>query len=224
MLKDTTYKQKFSMLKSWMPSIIETVKKDLKNDHLKQDRNFSKKFLGSKNINKLTNEDLVTGYSEAMQDEELAESLGEYVSNRWLIKNVEVYHFFEEKLRQINPNFNEIDQIDNDKANEIINEAVGQFGAAKTYLFSVMNAVVFPKESYDKLAEHALKDEEQQSLQNQANEESLSIENVKRSFETQIARLTDKYEKKLTGLEKKYHQDTETLKKQISSLQRKLNS
>ena len=42
-------------------------------------------------------------------------------------------------------------------------------------------------------------------------------------YDQQITRLTDKYEKKLQGMQKKYIQDIETLKKQITLLQRKLN-
>jgi hypothetical protein len=54
-------------------------------------------------------------------------------------------------------------------------------------------------------------------------QEKQSAETLEKAYEREIARLTDKYEKKLQGLQKKYLFDTEALKKQIATLQRKLN-
>lgn len=223
MLKDTTYKQKFSMLKNWMPSIVETIKKDLKNDHLKKDWQFSKKYFPSKNVSKLTTEELAEGYNRAIAQEENAEALGEFLSNRWLLRNTEIYNYFEEKLSQINPDFSAIQEIDRQKSNEIVDGAVTQFGAPNTYMFSVMNAVVFPKEVYADLGKKAQDFHEKHKDDQKYLEEKLTAENMAKKYELQIARLTDKYEKKLIGFQKKYDQDMESLKKQISKLQQQIN-
>ena len=100
MLKDATYKEKYNALKNWMPAIVDVVKKDLKNEHLKTDFVFAKRYFAGKNLNKLTNEELVAGYASAIQQEEKGEEIAEFITNRWLIKNSELYGFFEEELKE----------------------------------------------------------------------------------------------------------------------------
>ena len=224
MLKDSTHKEKFAMLKNWMPYILDSVKKDLKNEHLKKDWNFVKQYLPSKNINKLTVQELTEAYSRALEQDERAEDLAEFLTNRWLLKNTEIYHFFESELTKIAPNFSEIDELDRAKSHDLMHGAIEKFGAPKTYLFCVLNSVVFPQDIFEELnrkAQQTIVNEESQSLVNQ---ENASLEALQLSYEQQIARLKDKYEKKILGLEKKYHCDIESYKKQIALLQRKLQS
>ena len=54
MYKNATYREKFADLKEWIPFLVEAIKKDLRNEHLKKDIFFVKKFLSSKNIHKIT--------------------------------------------------------------------------------------------------------------------------------------------------------------------------
>ena len=223
MLKDASYKEKINMLQKWIPQIIETIKKDLKNDHLKQDFLFAKQYFLNKNVNKLTTEELVEGYTQAIAGSEKAEELAEFLSSRWLLKNTELYHYFEEKLSQINPDFSEIVEIEPKKAQEIISESVQQFGASRTYLFSILNSVVFPKEVYTNLAKDAEKSEQDEKVAAKELQEKQTLETIQRQCDQTVARLTDKYEKKILGLQKKYLQDTEMLKKQISQLHRKIS-
>lgn len=224
MLKEATYKEKFLLLDAWLPAIIETVKKDLKNEHLKQDFGFAKKYFSNKNLNKLTTEELAEGYRQALAQEETAESLAEFISNRWLIKHGDVYHFFEEQLKRIYPNFTEIKELDLSTSTQLMEAAIDEFGAPQTYLFTVINSVVFPKTVLEQLQKRAMTESKQQETQAQQDSERLSVEMIQQNSQQQIARLTDKYEKKLQGLQKKYIQDTEMLKKQIATLQRKLNA
>lgn len=223
MHKSATYKEKFQTLRPWLPSILEAVKKDLKNEHLKSDVKFCKEYLSGKNFHKLTTDDLVEAYSRALVSNENAEALAEFISNRWLLKNTEMYEFFENKLSAIDPNFTELEEIDAPRSREIVTEAAQQFGAARTYLFSVINSVVFPKEIYGELERQAETDRKQVADDQRAHAEKMSTETLLRNHEQQTARLVDKYEKKLAGLEKKYLKDTESLKKQLVALQRKLS-
>lgn len=223
MLKDSTYKEKCDMLKSWMPQIIETVKKDLKNEHLKNDFKFAKKYLSGKNVNKLTTEDFVQAYSQALDQEENAEEIAEFVTNRWLLKNTELYDYFERALTQISPDFTQLTEIDSQRSQEIVEGSVVLFGAPKTYLFSVMNSVVFPKDVYEKLDKRAKQEQQKVEEEETAQLERATQEAMKAQYEEKIARLMDKYSKKILGLEKKYLQDTEALRKQIVNLQKKLN-
>jgi len=223
MLKDTTYKEKCIMLKAWMPQIMETVKKDLKNEHLKNDYRFVKKYMSGKNVNKLSNEDFIQAYSLALDQEENAEEIAEFITNRWLLKNTELYDYFEKSLSQISSDFTQLTEIDAAKSQAIVDGAMTQFGAPRTYLFSVMNSVVFPKEIFEKLDKRAKEEQSKIHQEEAVHQERLAYDALKQHYEEQIARLTDKFEKKLIGLQKKYVLDTESLKKQITALQKKLN-
>jgi len=222
MLKEATYKEKFVTLKKWMPSIIEAVKKDLRNEHLKQDFLFIKKYFPGKNINKLTTEELVDGYFAAIQSEDNGEDIAEFITNRWLLKNGDIYNYFETELRKINPDFTAIEEIEKPQAKRMVEESTKEFGAEGTYLFSVINSVAFSDEIFKELGQKAEQEAKTAKMQAEESFAKQSVEQMQRSFEQQIARLSDKYEKKLSGLQKKYTQDTEALKKQISALQRKI--
>jgi hypothetical protein len=224
MLKDSTYKEKFAMLKNWVPHIVDTVKKDLKNEHLRKDWNFTKQYFPAKNINKLTSQEILEAYSQALVHDERAEELGEFLSNRWLLKNTEIYHFFEAELSKVAPNFSEIEELDRKWSQMIMEEAIGKFGAPRTYLFCILNSVVFPQDILEELDRRAQHSVEEKELEEAARDEKASLDELRTSYERQIARLKDKYEKKMLGLEKKYHQDIESYKKQIAALQRKLNA
>lgn len=216
MLKDSTYKQKFSILKSWMPLIVEEIKKDLKNAKV------AKNYLPSKPSAKLTTEELAEGYARAIFEDQNGEAIGELVAQHWLLKKPELYGYFERTLSAINPEFDQIEEIEAHKANEMIAEAAAEFGAADVYLFSVINAVVFPPQALKSLEQRAQQEMQQKEAGLQAQREEESMDKLIAGYEQQIARLTDRYEKKLQGFERKYVNDTESLKKQIAILQRKL--
>ena len=223
MLKEATNKEKFSMLTSWMPTIIEAVKKDLKNEHMRRDPAFVRQYFQGKNLSKITNEELVTAYSQALTNGEYGEELAEYISNRWLLRYSDLYLFFEESLTKINPNFTDLEILEVKDATQLMENAIQKFGAPNTYLFSVLNSVVFPKEIFSLLGKRAESDAQQAKVEELKTREKMDAESMHRDYELQIARLTDKYEKKLVGLQKKYITDTEVLKKQIATLQRKLS-
>lgn len=222
MLKDATYKEKFSRLDHWLPTITDSIKKDLRNEHLRNDWAFVKHYFAGKNVNKLTNEELAAAYKDCLSNGEKSEELGEFITNRWLLKNTELYHFFEQELSKINPNFHEITILEPKVAAKISEEAVAQFGSLNVYIFSVLNSVVFPAEIFASLEKSAREESNKAAAHAEEKKEKESVESMQRSYEQQIARLTDKYEKKLLGLQKKYITDTDSLKKQVSLLQRKL--
>jgi hypothetical protein len=221
MLKEATYKEKYTLLKEWMPQLVDTIKRDLKVDHLSKNAAFSKKYLSNKNLNKLTSQELAEAYYAALQEGD--ESLGEAIAQRWVIKNSEIYQYFEVRLSQINKNFTELEEIPQPHASSIAEEASQQFGPMRTYIFSILNSVVFPKNILDKLNENARKVEKQRDEERNVAHEKKSQEDLIRDHQLEISRLTDKYEKKLSGLQKKYIQDTQSYKKQIAALQKKLN-
>ncbi|MBA2369597.1 MAG: hypothetical protein H0V82_11320 [Candidatus Protochlamydia sp.] len=222
MYKDTSYKEKFALLNDWLSLIVDSVKKELKNEHLKKDIFFVKKFLNSKNLNKISTDDLTEAYQQAITEEEKGEEIAEFITSRWLLKNSELYEFFETRLSQINPNFSDLEELTADQAAPLMNDSVSQFGAPQTYIFAVLNSVVFPKDIYHQLEGKAKQQSQAHIEQTNRAAEQLTLENMKSSYDREMARLTDKYEKKLSGLQKKYLTDVEMLKKQISNLQKKL--
>lgn len=222
MYKNATYKQKFADLHQWVPLIIDSVKKDLKNEHLKKDFLFVKKFLSNKNINKVTVEELAQAYQKAINEEEKGEEIAEFIASRWLLKNSELYEFFERQLTQINPDFASLETLEPAQAKALIDAANREFSPADTYLFAVLNSVVFPDESFKSLRTEAEKHKHQQEKEIEETTAEQTLESFREAYQREIQRLTDKYEKKFLGLQKKYLQDTEGLKKQIAQLQRKL--
>lgn len=222
MYKNATYKEKFADLHEWMPLVIESIKKDLRNEHLKKDFLFVKKFLSSKNIHKVTTQELAEAYHKAIQEQESGEELGEFMTSRWLLKNSDLYEFFERELTKINPDFASLEEIAPSHANALIDASVREFGAPQTYLFSVLNSVVFPKEVFQKLKAQAKQIQDQKDQETKKGDEIASIEQLRKNYEQEAARMVDKYEKKLSGMQKKYTTDVENLKKQVAQLQRKL--
>ena len=223
MLKEATYKDKYFLLKEWIPVILDTVKKDIKSEHLRQDVLFVKKYLNNKNLSKITQEELVTGYNQAVAEEEKAEEIAEFIFNRWLLKHTDVYSFFEQELTRINPNFTDLKELQPGPAFEIMEDALHRFGATNTYLFVIINSVVFPSVVLEQLKHRAGEETYKAAKHQQEEVEQLSRAGMMKKHVEQIDRLTDKYEKKLSGMEKKYITDVSTLKKQVASLQRKLN-
>lgn len=221
MLKDATYREKFSTLNVWMPTIVQAIKKELKNENLKNPA-FARQYFPGKNVSKLNENDFAEAYQNAIANPEYGEEIAENIANCWLMKHSDTYHFFEEELSKINPNFDQIQTLELAQAQSLINRSIVEFGAPNTYLFCVLNSVALPQETYEHLGRQAEIDaktnEEQEGIRLQAE----SLASLQRSYEQNMARLTDKYEKKLAGMQKKYTTDVESLKKQISSLQRKL--
>jgi hypothetical protein len=222
MLKNTTYKEKLVILSPWMNSIIESIKKDLRNEHLRKDPSFVRHYFPGGNVNKLLTEDLAKAYTEAIANSDNAEELAEFISNRWVFKHSDLYHYFEEELSRIDRNFNELEILDKELSVQMMEGAIQHFGAKNTWLFCVLNSVVFPEEVFEILGRKA--DAERSRLEAEAavEEEMHSLEAMQSNYEQRLARLSDKYEKKLQGMQKKYTCDVEILKKQIAALQRKL--
>lgn len=222
MSNETTMKEKLLELKDWFPEIIETVKKDLRNEHLKKDFVFVKKYLGGKNIHRLENDDLRSAYFAALQGEERSEEIAEFIVHRWIFKNSEMYQFFENELLKVKPDFTEIKELTAAEGDALMQEAIQEFGAPRVYIFSKMNAVAFQPEQFLRLAELAAKEKHLKEEQEEKDVGVRSIDEMQARHEQEMNRLKDKYEKKLMGLQKKYTQDVEMLKKQLGNLQRKM--
>lgn len=219
MLKNATPQEKFNLLQDWLGELILPIKRDLKNEHLKKDPRFAKKYMG-KPFPKLETADLVAGYKAALQDEQY--HLLDYIFQKWLLKNTDIYEFFSEELQKVYDSFDELETLEEPFAQELAKNSCKQFGAKTTYLFTIVNSVVFPEAILNELKCLAEKQNEEEKNQAPAKSTSSSLEDQLKACEKQMQQMINKYEKRLSGLERKYQKDTETLKKQLANLQRKL--
>ena len=67
MLKNASYKEKFMMLKPLLSILVEDIKTDIKNEHLKNDILFCKQYMPGKNIAKATAADLAEAYAAGVR-------------------------------------------------------------------------------------------------------------------------------------------------------------
>ncbi|NGX57327.1 MAG: hypothetical protein K940chlam3_00217 [Chlamydiae bacterium] len=214
MLKESTYPEKYQMIQEWLPLIIQSIRKDLRQGHLKKDRAFLMQHFQGKNPNKLTIDELVAGYAPLLKEGN--EELWEFFIDRWLLKHTDIYYFFEQNMKEIDEEFTELDEIELSVAKKIAEESTQQFGAKNTFIFSVLNSVVFPKEVYDQLQAAA--------RESVVEREEPVPESSIQDHSSELKRLENRYEKKLLGLQKKYDRDVTALKKQIANLQKKLTA
>ncbi len=216
MLKETGYQEKFGMLAPWLEEILDVVKKDLKNEHLKIDRSFCKRYFLGKNLNQIEVSEMAPAYARDIAEGNVG--LGEFIATRWLLKNGDIYGYFEATLKALTSDFEALEVLPEAFSVQMCDRSVKDFGAVRTYLFSVFNSVVFPKAVYDKLKDLAIKENKVSRVAKEEAEESQTLEQLQRKHAREIARLQEGYEKKLNGLQKKYHHDTEALKKQLQKI------
>ncbi len=222
MLKETGYEEKVELLKPWLPSIIEVVKKDLRNEHLKIDKEFCRRYFLGKNFTNVSIEEMAEAYYADIRGGNVG--LGEFITSRWLIKNTDIYGFFEEKLNSITEDFDQIETLNEEQALPLLSGSVKEFGSIKTYIFSVLNSVVFPEALYSDLRNQAVEETERVEAEVEEALVAESLETMQKRHTREMDAMADRYEKKLSGLQRKYLRDMEVLKKQVSKLQKKLSS
>jgi hypothetical protein len=207
----------FQALQNWTLEVLKDIKKDIKTDHLHTDPVFYRTYFGNRPQNRLTSDEIYSAYEQELLKGN--EDLAEWVVNRWVFKNGELYEVFAGRLSQINPDFSEIKQLSAEESKKVLEGVADSFGAIPTYIFSLLNGVVFPTEILEELRKGA--DAEKVKLEKEAekNEKQESLEKVIAAHQREITRLNDR----VAGVLKKYTNDTEALKKQIKALQKKLN-
>lgn len=211
-------KNQFQSLQNWTRVVLEAIKKDLKNDHLPADVQLYRTYFGNRPLNRLTTEEIFDAYEKELTQGN--EEIAEFVVNRWVFKNGDLYQHFADRLAQINPDFDQITQLTTEESEKVLEGAAEKFGAIPTFLFSLLNGVVFSETVLEKLRQAAEKEKAAQEKEEAAGVQQQSLEKVIAAHQREIARLNDK----IAGVQKKYTSDTEALKKQIKALQQKLNA
>jgi hypothetical protein len=213
-------KNQFETLQFWLPQVLAVIRKDIKTDHLGSDPVFYKSYFGNRPQNRLTADEITAAYEKELLKGN--EGLGEWVVNRWVFKHGDLYSHFAERLSAIHTDFAQIQQLNEAESEEILRGATAAFGAVPVYLFSVLNGVVFPETVLERLSKEADLEFKAQKLEEASQEEKQSLDQVIARHQREMNRLNEKYENRLAGIQKKYATDTEALKKQVRSLQQKL--
>lgn len=152
--QETPYAVKFAELQPFHAAIFTEIKKDLRDEHLRADRGFFKRNFAGKELSKLTVDDLLRVYPKIIAAG--YEPVSEFIANRWLLRHLDVYNFFESRLKECNEKFEQITQLEHSFAESLLNDALGKFGPQDTYIFSVLNSVAFPASLLEKLQNLAL--------------------------------------------------------------------
>ena len=220
MITDKTYKEKFSTISPWGADMIHAVRKEIKTEHLPRERGLIQKYFTKKAIDKLSPDELSDAYLNEIAEGN--EDVAAWICSRWMLRYSEIYHFFAERLQEINPDFEQIDSVPDAQGVRWMEEAIDAFGAKLSYLFCVINAVSLSPELFHEFRQRV--ESEEEKLRADLPEEKLEedVAELKKRHAQEIVRLTEKYEKKLLGFHKKYSTDVDALKKQIAALQRRL--
>ncbi|MGB7978439.1 MAG: hypothetical protein WCF19_04680 [Chlamydiales bacterium] len=208
----------FQALQNWTFEVLSAIKKDIKSDRLHTDPIFYRANFGNRPQNRLTAEEIFAAYEKELLKGN--NELAEWVVSRWIFKHGDLYNHFAERLSEVNPDFNEIKQLTEEESRRILDGAAESFGAIPTFIFSLLNGVVFPQSILDELQKGAEAERALLERRAESNIEQQSLEKVIASHQREVGRLNDK----ILGVQKKYERDTEALKKQIKGLQQKLNA
>ena len=215
-------KDKFQILQPWLSQVLYTIKKEIKTEHLSKSPIFYKMHFGTRPLNRLTNEEICAVYEkELLQGNN--EEMGEWVVNRWVFRNGDIYQHFAERLSQIHPDFDQIENLNEEQSKQVLEGAAASFGALPVYIFTILNGVVFPSPVLELLRSKAEQEQASQAEKREEVEKTEGLEQALERCKSELGRLEKKYEEKLAGVMKKYTTDVEALKNQVRSLQKKIN-
>ncbi len=211
-------KIKFQTLLPWMDEILGTIKKDIKNDFLAGNPIFCRAHFGNLPQSRISLEDICVAFTKELEKDN--DEVADFINDRWVFKHGDIYEHFAERLYAINPDFDQIKELTPEQSRQVLAGTTEAFGARDTYIFSMLNGVVFPASVLATLLQEA-KDETERLKQEaqQAAEEKELVKVIERQ-EKEIAKLVSKHEQALLGVMKKYTADVNALKKQILSLQK----
>lgn len=207
-----TWKDRFSLLSPWFADIMTVVKKDCKQEHLRLDPQFVRQHFQGKPIPKISTEDMRAVYLQqilAGQDK-----LAEFISNRWIFRNMDVYRYFESELQKISPNFEQIQELTIEQASQLLDNACAQFGSEKVFCFVIINEVVVPSQCFDELQRNAL----EKLSYRQKNEDLKQEDDIHKKHAQEVLRIKQRYEKKIAELSKKHQYELNQLRIEIAQL------
>lgn len=213
-------KNPFNYVQPWISQILESIKKEIRRDHLGSDRHFHKTHFGTNPLSKISFEEIVSVYERELL--EGREELVAWVINAWVFKHGDLYKHFAERLSEVSPSFSELVSLTEEQEKRVLDGAVERFGVTNVYLFSRLNGVVFSDLLFDRLYQEAFRARENGKKEEQEREVQEAHEQMVARLMSEKTRIQERYEDRLAGVQRKYTTDIEALKKQIRSLQQQL--
>lgn len=207
-----SYKEKIFICKTWLPEIVSVVKKDLKQEHLPKDRSFCQRHFLGKSFAQVTKKELADAYLKEIEAGN--DALSEFICSRWLLKNTDIYAFFESTLQKISNDIEVITEIEEKLEEKLKKEAVEKFGSVQIFIFSLFNSVVFREKVFLELQKNA----EKQVCEESEQREKIAYEHMQQHYERKMNAMREKYEKKLSGFQTKYLKDISKLQNEIKKL------
>ena len=217
MIAESTFKNKFTSLGLFSKEVVVDLKKEITKEMAKKNSVLQKKLSGFSMENdkdKLAN--IVLNLVLENGDEEV----GEWLASSWVMKNSSVFKSFHKKISLISADYDKLTAFPPEKEVELKESSIDEFGAVKTFIFSVLNSVVFSKESMEEIRIRA--EEEEHDRKEISLLPNCSIEEARASFEQEKKRIIEKQEKKLQAIVKRHQVEVEGYRKQIGQLQKKL--
>ena len=213
---NTTFAEKFSTLAPWFDKIIYSIRKECKQEHLKIDPIFVRKNFQGKPLAQITSDEIRAVYADQIMQGH--ETLGEFVTNRWIFKNLDLYRYFERKLLAIRPDFDAITELTDAQAQDIIEDGLKHFSLDDLFIFITLNSVALPKDKLQNLGDRAL-----DHLSKSKKEEEMAQENsAKEGLQQIIARLTVRFEDKMDEQKKRYEFEIKKLTSEVQKLKNQL--
>ena len=216
-------KDKFQTLQPWLSQILYTIKKEIKAEHLLKSPAFYKMHFGTRPINRVTNEEICEVYEKELILED-REEMREWVVNRWVFRHGDIYQHFADRLSQIHPDFDQIENLTDAQSEQVLSGSVESFGALDVYLFVVLNGVVLSSLVVNRLKLQAEKEQAEFKKMGEETGRTESLEKALERCQNDLLRLEKKYEEKLSGVMLKHATDVNALKNQVRSLQKRVNA
>jgi hypothetical protein len=211
-----TWVGRFSLLSPWFSDIIASVKRDCKSEHLRIDPLFVRQNFGGSPLHRITTDEMRAVYLQHILSGN--EKLAEFIANRWLFRNMELYRFFESSLQKISPEFEKISELPNDEAEKLLQEACERYGVEKVFCFATINEVAFSEALYEKLQREAL-----EKLSARQGNEKDDDDDGKNLLRLEMDRLKERHEKKVTEMTRKHQIEVSRLTREIADLKRELS-
>lgn len=206
-----TWAGRFSLLTPWFFDIMNAVKRDCKNEHLRLNPAFVREHFSGMPVHRITIDEMRAVYLRLI----LAgnDQLAEFISNRWLFRNMELYNFFEQALSEVSPEFEKISELTEEQAEKLIRESTEKFGCESVFCFVALNDVVIPQDVFNRLQRESV--ESLAKRQKAAEDQGGSPEERLRQ---EVERLKDRQEKKIQEMTKRHQQELQRLNAEMAKL------
>jgi hypothetical protein len=206
-----TWAGRYSLLTPWFFDIINAVKRDCKNEHLRLNPGFVREHFSGMPLHRITLDEMRAVYLRLILGGN--DQLAEFISNRWLFRNMELYNFFEKALSEVLPDFEKISELTQEQAEKLIREASEKFSCEDVFCFVVLNDVVIPQDVFNRLQRQAV--EALAKRQKEAENQGGSPEE---KWRQEVERLKERQEKKIQEMTKRHQQEVVRLNSEIAKL------